>query len=153
MTQILSKTYSTVFKSCIIMKSIYFLFISLAVTSAFVVQPQVKKYGSSISMVMPDTPAVSVDMEQASSVVASKGFEASNYLGQQKLASVNNFLKPSTSLESSSNVVSLKERPPPPTAEEIEAKKRNFNLWFWGGGFVAPFLATFYYFGLKFWER
>mmetsp|Transcript_17470 Transcript_17470/g.25847 ORF Transcript_17470/g.25847 Transcript_17470/m.25847 type:complete len:132 (-) Transcript_17470:178-573(-) len=40
-----------------------------------------------------------------------------------------------------------------PTAEEIAAKKRNFNLWFWGGGFVAPFLATFYYFGFKFWER
>ena len=24
---------------------------------------------------------------------------------------------------------------------------------FWGGGFVAPFLATFYYFGFKFWEK
>ena len=40
-----------------------------------------------------------------------------------------------------------------PTAEEIAAKKMTFNLWFWGGGIVAPFLATFYYFGLKFWER
>jgi hypothetical protein len=56
-------------------------------------------------------------------------------------------------LTSSSTMVALKERPPPPTAEEIAAKKKNFNLWFWGGGFVAPFLATFYYFGLKFWER
>lgn len=56
-------------------------------------------------------------------------------------------------LASSSTMVALKERPPPPTAEEIAAKKRNFNLWFWGGGFVAPFLATFYYFGLKFWEK
>jgi hypothetical protein len=53
----------------------------------------------------------------------------------------------------STNVLSLKERPPPPTPEEIAAKKRTFNLWFWGGGFVAPFLATFYYFGFKFWER
>mmetsp|Transcript_25040 Transcript_25040/g.45345 ORF Transcript_25040/g.45345 Transcript_25040/m.45345 type:complete len:140 (-) Transcript_25040:457-876(-) len=53
---------------------------------------------------------------------------------------------------SSSNVVSLKERVVP-TAEEIAAKKNNFNAIFWGGGFVAPFLATFYYFGLKFWER
>ncbi|GMH59452.1 hypothetical protein TrVE_jg5455 [Triparma verrucosa] len=42
---------------------------------------------------------------------------------------------------------------PKPTAEEIAAKKRNFNIILWGGGFVAPFLATFYYFGLKFWER
>jgi len=55
--------------------------------------------------------------------------------------------------ESSTMTLSLKERPPPPTAEELAAKKRNFNFWFWGGGFVAPFLATFYYFGFKFWER
>jgi len=55
--------------------------------------------------------------------------------------------------ESTTMALSLKERPPPPTKEELAAKKRNFNLWFWGGGFVAPFLATFYYFGLKFWER
>mmetsp|Transcript_828 Transcript_828/g.1290 ORF Transcript_828/g.1290 Transcript_828/m.1290 type:complete len:130 (+) Transcript_828:97-486(+) len=55
-------------------------------------------------------------------------------------------------LDSSSNVVSVQEYRKP-TAEEIAAKKRNFNLWFWGGGIVAPFLATFYYFGLKFWEK
>ena len=52
----------------------------------------------------------------------------------------------------SSQVLSLQERRPP-TKEEIEEKKRNFNFWFWGGGIVAPFLATFYYFGFKFWER
>ena len=40
-----------------------------------------------------------------------------------------------------------------PTPEEIAAKKRNFNLLFWGGGFVAPFLATFFYFGFRFWEK
>lgn len=97
-----------------------------------------------MSMVMPDTPAV---MDQAPTAMTT------NYLEQQKATSVNQFLTTSNVLESSSNVVSLKERPPPPTAEEIAAKKRNFNFWFWGGGFVAPFLATFYYFGLKFWER
>lgn len=53
---------------------------------------------------------------------------------------------------SRSHLVALQERKIP-TAEEIAAKKRNFNLWFWGGGIVAPFLATFYYFGLKFWEK
>ena len=52
---------------------------------------------------------------------------------------------------SSSFSVSLEERKPP-TKEEIEAKKRNFSFWLWGGGFVAPFLATFYYFGFKFWR-
>jgi hypothetical protein len=49
-------------------------------------------------------------------------------------------------------MLSLQERKAP-TAEEIAAKKFNFNLWFWGGGFVAPFLATVYYFGFKFWEK
>jgi hypothetical protein len=48
--------------------------------------------------------------------------------------------------------VSLQERKIP-TQEEIATKKRNFNLWFWGGGFVAPFLATIFYFGFKFWEK
>jgi hypothetical protein len=52
----------------------------------------------------------------------------------------------------SSHLVALQERKVP-TAEEVAAKKRNFNLWFWGGGIVAPFLATFYYFGFKFWEK
>ena len=52
---------------------------------------------------------------------------------------------------SSPQLLSLEERRPP-TKEEIEAKKRNFNFWFWGGGFVAPFLATFYYFGYAFYR-
>jgi len=60
---------------------------------------------------------------------------------------------PSLVTESSTLSLSLKDRPPPPTKEEIEAKKRNFNLWFWGGGFVAPFIATIYYFGPKFWTK
>ena len=59
----------------------------------------------------------------------------------------------SSSIMSSATILSLKDRPPPPTAEELAAKKATFNLWFWGGGFLAPFLATFYYFGFKFWER
>ena len=48
--------------------------------------------------------------------------------------------------------LALQERRPP-TPEEIAAKKRNFNIIFWGGGFVAPFLATIFYFGFKFWEK
>ena len=56
------------------------------------------------------------------------------------------------SMSSASLTLSLQDRKIP-TAEEIAAKKRNFNFWFWGGGFVAPFLATFYYFGFKFWEK
>jgi len=66
---------------------------------------------------------------------------------------IGNFISQDSSIMTSTELLSLKERPPPPTPEEIAAKKRTFNLWFWGGGFVAPFLATFYYFGFKFWER
>jgi hypothetical protein len=39
------------------------------------------------------------------------------------------------------------------TQEEIDQKKMTFNLLFWGGGFVAPFVATVFYFGFKFWEK
>jgi len=53
---------------------------------------------------------------------------------------------------SSTMTVALKERKIP-TKEEVAAKKRNFNLIFWGGGFVAPFLATIFYFGPKFWLK
>eukprot|EP00985_Skeletonema_marinoi_P011142 scaffold5275_cov120-Skeletonema_marinoi.AAC.6 len=66
---------------------------------------------------------------------------------------IEKFISQESSIMTSTELLSLKDRPPPPTPEEIAAKKATFNLWFWGGGFVAPFLATFYYFGLKFWER
>jgi hypothetical protein len=66
---------------------------------------------------------------------------------------VREYLTAASPMESSSFAVSLKDRPPPPTAEEIAAKKANFNFWFWGGGFVAPFVATVYYFGPKFWTK
>jgi len=39
------------------------------------------------------------------------------------------------------------------TAEQIADEKKTFAWYLWGGGFVAPFLATFYYFGFKFWEK
>lgn len=65
---------------------------------------------------------------------------------------VGNFVS-GPAIESSTLSLSLKERPPPPTKEEIAAKKRNFNLLFWGGGFVAPFISTVYYFGPKFWKK
>jgi hypothetical protein len=72
----------------------------------------------------------------------------------QQPVSFNSFISSDSIMNNgvTSNVVALQERKIP-TPEEIAAKKRNFNLWFWGGGFVAPFLATFYYFGLKFWEK
>ncbi len=98
---------------------------------------------------MPDVPAANLDQP----TIVSPSNPTMSYIEQQKASSVNQYLTSTSALDSSTNMLSLKERPPPPTAEEIAAKKRNFNFWFWGGGFVAPFLATFYYFGLKFWER
>jgi hypothetical protein len=53
---------------------------------------------------------------------------------------------------SSSMTLSLQERVAP-TKEEIANKKNTFNLIFWGGGIGAPFIATFFYFGFKFWEK
>jgi hypothetical protein len=115
------------------MKSIisFLLIVSQAISAAaFAVQPQV--------------PAVQLDTP---SVAQTKTVNTQMVQQQIIPTSFNSYL------ESSSNLVSLKDRPPPPTAEEIAAKKANFNLWFWGGGFVAPFLATIYYFGFQFWKR
>ena len=81
---------------------------------------------------------------QESASVSASAYDSSAYDSSSSASS--------SAISSSTQTLSLKERVPP-TAEEIAAKKRNFNFWFWGGGFVAPFLATFYYFGLKFWER
>ena len=39
------------------------------------------------------------------------------------------------------------------SSEQLAEEKKTFAWYFWGGGFVAPFLATFYYFGFKFWEK
>ena len=58
----------------------------------------------------------------------------------------------SSSSSSSSIMMSLQERKIP-TKEEIDQKKLTFNVIFWGGGFVAPFIATVFYFGFRFWEK
>eukprot|EP00571_Detonula_confervacea_P008860 CAMPEP_0172324890 /NCGR_PEP_ID=MMETSP1058-20130122/52575_1 /TAXON_ID=83371 /ORGANISM="Detonula confervacea, Strain CCMP 353" /LENGTH=132 /DNA_ID=CAMNT_0013041303 /DNA_START=127 /DNA_END=525 /DNA_ORIENTATION=+ len=122
-------------------------FLAVAANVSGFVSPLARGSKTSLSMVMDAPPAVSsviVSFDQQSPITTSSSLNdgIGRFIAQE----------PSTIL-SSTNVLSLKDRPPPPTAEEIAQKKLNFNLWFWGGGFVAPFLATFYYFGLKFWER
>jgi hypothetical protein len=67
-------------------------------------------------------------------------------------AGIENYLSASPKSMDSSFTLSLQDRHPP-TAEEIAAKKTSFNVIFWGGGIVAPFLATVFYFGFKFWEK
>ena len=118
--------------------------------SAFVIQPKVNVRSPLAMAIMTDAPApVSPPMTPSSLIVSSNSLQSSSF--QQQPASFNQYFEASSS-SSSSTLVSVQEYKKP-TAEEIAAKKRNFAFWFWGGGFVAPFLATFYYFGLKFWER
>ncbi|GKY95497.1 hypothetical protein MPSEU_000511400 [Mayamaea pseudoterrestris] len=129
------------------------LALSLASTLGFIVQPLQRRSTTAIRMNVP--PAVSLDYSSAV-----------NYQ-QQSIAAINpmeqgidQFLAKSSSSSSaaatfsssSSQLVSLKERYVP-TPEEVAAKKRNFNILFWGGGFVAPFVATVFYFGFRFWEK
>mmetsp|Transcript_10679 Transcript_10679/g.18779 ORF Transcript_10679/g.18779 Transcript_10679/m.18779 type:complete len:138 (+) Transcript_10679:70-483(+) len=123
----------------------------VALATGFVSPHGRRSKTSSLSAVMDVPPAASsavvapVSFDQQASIVTSSSINdgIGRFIAQEQ----------SHAIMTSTNVLSLKDRPPPPTPEEIAAKKRTFNLWFWGGGFVAPFLATFYYFGLKFWER
>merc|ERR1719343_1408742 len=130
-----------------------FLFLSFFFSScsAFSVVNSSQRRSSSLAMMTPadvappatETIFVADTMSSMNSKLSASALNngIQSYISQQP-----------TSSESSTLTVALKERKIP-TKEEIAAKKRNFNFWFWGGGFVAPFLATFYYFGLKFWEK
>jgi len=120
-------------------------FTSLLQASAFVIRH--KAHVVTPLAMMPDASPATITTPRATTVIQKSNIiSASNY----RPTSFNDYV--SLPLDSSSTVVSLEERVPP-TPEQIAAKKRNFNFWFWGGGIVAPFIATVYYFGLRFWER
>ena len=128
--------------------------LSMVACASSFVSPLGRRSATSLPMALMDAPPPPTTA--ASSAVAHISFgqrasatssSLSDGIGRYMLQ------EPPSSIMTSTTVLSLKERPPPPTAEELAAKKATFNLWFWGGGFVAPFLATFYYFGFKFWER
>jgi hypothetical protein len=102
-----------------------------------------------VSMVdMPPAVAAPVEVVLQASPSSSSGGSAVES-GIRAYLSIN----AADTVKSSTLTLSLKDRPPPPSKEEIEAKQRNFNVLFWGGGFVAPFVATVFYFGPKFWEK
>jgi hypothetical protein len=65
---------------------------------------------------------------------------------------IENYLSTAPSSTSSTMTLSLQERVAP-TAEEVAAKRFRFNVLFWGGGIIAPFIATVFYFGPKFWLK
>mmetsp|Transcript_12432 Transcript_12432/g.34503 ORF Transcript_12432/g.34503 Transcript_12432/m.34503 type:complete len:133 (-) Transcript_12432:366-764(-) len=93
-----------------------------------------------------DAPAVMIQQQQQDVQIVTS---SSSSLLQ---GGIDSYSQQLNAQESSTLTVALKERKIP-TKEEIAAKKRNFNLIFWGGGFVAPFLATIFYFGPKFWTK
>eukprot|EP00566_Odontella_aurita_P024837 CAMPEP_0113544166 /NCGR_PEP_ID=MMETSP0015_2-20120614/10561_1 /TAXON_ID=2838 /ORGANISM="Odontella" /LENGTH=97 /DNA_ID=CAMNT_0000444403 /DNA_START=313 /DNA_END=606 /DNA_ORIENTATION=+ /assembly_acc=CAM_ASM_000160 len=97
---------------------------------------------------------MAMDMPPAPQAVSVSPFSSAASVASPLSNGIDRFIATSdeSALQSSSTSVSLQERRAP-TKEEIEAKNRNLAFWFWGGGFVAPFLATFYYFGFKFWEK
>lgn len=133
------------------MNRICFCFAILAATAqsfagAFVVHDK-RPTRSALRMAVDMPPAVIPIV--TSTIATSGGISTTSSISD----GINRYLDTSDSaLRSSSTAVSLKERKVP-TADEVAAKKRNFNVVFWGGGFVAPFLATFFYFGFKFWEK
>jgi hypothetical protein len=126
------------------MKSI-FLYLSLLVAaSAFAPISRQNTRTSALNLaVLPPPLEVTVNFnvnaQQSSSMVLQDGIQK--------------FMSAPNPIESSTLSLSLKDRPPPPTADEIAQKKATFNFWFWGGGIVAPFIATVFYFGPKFWEK
>uniref|UniRef100_A0A6U0QN48 Uncharacterized protein n=1 Tax=Eucampia antarctica TaxID=49252 RepID=A0A6U0QN48_9STRA len=124
------------------MKTIVTLLLALvSLSSAFVVNNNVsRRVSTGISMAIDQAPPTttylsSPSLARSSDVTSPMNMGVHKYLDS-----------------SSSNMLSLKEVKKP-TAEEVAAKKRNFNIIFWGGGFVAPFLATVFYFGPKFWTK
>ena len=103
-------------------------------------------------VVMMPLPATAVSSSpQVTTVLTTSSTPLQDGVQSYMMMSRNN-MKHDAAATSNSLMVSLQERKVP-TAEEIAQKKLNFNLIFWGGGFVAPFLATVFYFGTRFWEK
>mmetsp|Transcript_7139 Transcript_7139/g.15582 ORF Transcript_7139/g.15582 Transcript_7139/m.15582 type:complete len:148 (-) Transcript_7139:300-743(-) len=133
----------------------------LAAASGFTVPGRRSRSASSLSMAMTDAPPAAV-------TTAAPAFSVTS--GSLLNSGVNNYLSSSSNViaeESSDDVVAriaaksqaaneaarVKAEKSKKTAEQIADEKKTFAWYLWGGGFVAPFLATFYYFGFKFWEK
>ena len=133
----------------------------LAAASGFAVPGRRSRSASYLSMAMMDAPPAAVTTAAPSFSVAA---------GSQLNNGVNNYLSSSSNViadESADDVVAriaakseaankaarVKAEKSKKSAEQLADEKKTFAWYFWGGGFVAPFLATFYYFGFKFWEK
>ena len=135
------------------MKSVLFALFALVVATHAFVAPQQNAGRTRLSLnAVPLPPAITV-VTTTTTTSSQQLLQAPTTLSRSPLSlGIDKYTTSASAVDSSTQMVSLEERKKP-TAEEIATKKRNFNYWFWGGGFVAPFLATFYYFGFKFWER
>lgn len=93
-----------------------------------------------------------ITLDQSSSSL----YEYYNYQPSSSSSTLNDGIQAYVAKESSStsstSLLSLQEIKKV-SQEEIDQKKFTFNLIFWGGGIVAPFIATVFYFGFKFWEK
>ena len=106
-------------KNCLALLALSALFGSLAVVTAFAPTTHQHTARSSALNAVPTVDVASVQLQQPVS------------LQQQQQSALQGGIQSymaSTVEDSSTLTVSLKERPPPPTKEELEAKKRNFNL-------------------------
>jgi hypothetical protein len=113
------------------------------VATDFIITPTVVSTGSQLTSTM--------DLLQLQQPQLDMGIR-SYIIRQREIPSSTISTKPTTTIQSSSMFLSLQDRKIP-TKEEIEQKKLTFNVIFWGGGFVAPFIATVFYFGFRFWEK
>ena len=105
-------------KNCLALLALSALVGSLAVVTAFAPTTNQHTARSSALNAVPTVDVATVQLQQPVS------------LQQQQSAlqgGIQSYMA-STVEDSSTLTVSLKERPPPPTKEELEAKKRNFNL-------------------------
>lgn len=131
--------------------------VSASLVASFTLSPQSDQKRSTTKLALFPMP-MPVATTAAESPVVDTAVTLSRTTASPLQDGVTKYITMSTSSESflsspsSSLQLSLKDRVIP-TAEEIAAKKFNFNVIFWGGGFVAPLIATVFYFGFRFWEK
>ena len=85
-----------------------------------------RSYGFRVSKLGVVAPGPVVNVESVQEAIS---FQLNNNNQQSDMkVGVSNWLE-----ESNTMSVSLQDRKPAPTKEEIAQKKKNFNLWLWGG--------------------
>lgn len=142
----------------------------LATATGFVVPARRTASGNGVPSLT--SMAMTVDAPPAATVSTVSGITAHSSSSYQLNSGVQSFLSSSSSSnvmlanadddaiakiaaqsEKANAEARLKEAKRAKSSEQVANEKKGFAYWLWGGGFVAPFLATFYYFGFKFWEK